>query len=340
MFSRNAIAAVAAAGALVMAPAAYANPLTLTPAGIAAGFTLSTFMTVTGLAGYDGCCNGPFGLATTGTGKVIVNTGYNATRYSLTDVDGQTEGTALNSVSSGSYVAGYAYAGGKVYASSGWSNAAFEELNDDGTVNHTLTFPSQSYIGNYLGMVGHPNGHLIATTAQGLLVDIDPLANAGAGAYTVLASATGDGVSVSPDGSKVYLECGGAICVYDYPTDASNGYHPVSHSPDGTATISGGVYDGFIILNNNDGTVGLVDPVSWIETTIASGGTRGDYVAPDFNPGANFGTLLLDAAETVMRLRISGGTIGTTGDAPEPTTLSLLALSLAGIGAMRRRKRK
>src|ERR1051326_862970 len=80
---------------------ASAAGLTLTAAGIADGFSVSTFATL--VPGNSGCCGGPFGLAISANGNVIVNVGGTATRYAFADTDGQTPGSALNSTASGSF---------------------------------------------------------------------------------------------------------------------------------------------------------------------------------------------------------------------------------------------
>ena len=60
--------------AVGLTPANPANAtLALTPAGIADGFTLTTFATV--LPGNGGCCAGPFGVAVNGQGNVVVGLG-------------------------------------------------------------------------------------------------------------------------------------------------------------------------------------------------------------------------------------------------------------------------
>lgn len=67
-------------------------------------------------------------------------------------------------------------------------------------------------------------------------------------------------------------------------------------------------------------------------TTIASGGTRGDYVAPD----TTIGSLLLTYSDIVARLSCGTGcSIGSK--VPEPMSLALLAVGAMGIAFARRR---
>jgi hypothetical protein len=65
-------------------------------------------------------------------------------------------------------------------------------------------------------------------------------------------------------------------------------YSGNGHAPDGTGVIAGGALAGDINVNDNDGTVGLIDPSTGTETIIASGGTRGDFVSPDLTNGTLF----------------------------------------------------
>ena len=90
-----------------------AGTLTLTPAGIADGFTLTTFSTLNPGA-QDGFFE-PFGVAVASNGNVIVPSSATSTRYAFLDVDGQTPATALNSLPSSSGLVGYASAGGQAY---------------------------------------------------------------------------------------------------------------------------------------------------------------------------------------------------------------------------------
>jgi hypothetical protein len=104
--------------------------------------------------------------------------------------------------------------------------------------------------------------------------------------------------------------------------------------PDGTAVITGGTFNGDIVVNNNDGSVGLIDKITGIETIIASGGTRGDFASPDLNNGS----LLLYESDSAWRLSLPGAVIG-GGPAPEPATLAIMGTGLAGLAWMRRRKK-
>jgi len=111
---------------------------------------------------------------------------------------------------------------------------------------------------------------------------------------TFIASNNGaDGVTVSPDGQTVYVEANGEINGYNISNlsniQAVYNSGNIGHSPDGTAVIVGGTFAGDVLVNNNDGTVGLLTPGGPSgETIIASGGTRGDFVTPDTSNGTLF----------------------------------------------------
>ena len=306
--------------------------LTLTADGTALGFTLSEFVSTN--PGYNGCCDGPFGVAMDVTsGHVIVNVGGSGTRYVFNDVDGQTLADAVTSAPSSTFTGGYATAGGKAYG-------AFFQMSGDGSVHHTLTGVTTS---GYLGMWGNPvNGHIIATSGSGL-IDIDPLAAGGAGSFRVInAGANGDGVSVSPDGKIAYVAAG-TVNAYDIATGAFiTSYTPgFGFGVDGTGVISShDALNGSIIANMNSGDVVLIDPVSGGSTLIATGGTRGDYTSPDVING----TLFLDAADGVYRLSCGIdcgiGVPPPVTQVPEPETYAMLLAGLGLLGFMARRRKE
>jgi len=328
-FTRIAAILGTALAALALATPAQAS-LTLTAAGTSNGFSLTTFADFSSITG-GGCCSGPFGIAVAANGNVLV--AASGTQYVFSNTDGQTPGSALGTTGSSSSTAAYARAGGLAYGAAG---GQFVQFKNDGTVDHVLTgAPSP-----FLGMWGAPNGHIIATSSAGL-VDIDPLAAGGAGTFRVInAGANGDGVTVSPDGLTAYVEQGGGIQAVNIATGAYGVFINVpGSSADGTGVISGGAFDGDLIINNNNGDVDLWHFATSTMITLATGSSpfgadRGDYVAIDTH-----GCLFLDEGNRVDRLCLSGASIGDpNGTVPEPTTALLVGAALLGLGAARRRR--
>jgi hypothetical protein len=298
--------------------------LALTPDGIADGFVLSTFATTN--PGNNGCCSGPFGLGVNSAGNVVVGTG-SGPLYVFKDVDGQTPATALFTQTTNTFVGAYTASGGTVYGAV--NNGNYVSFNLDGTVANADVFPTLAGEA-YLGMWTNPvTGHILSNSALGL-IDIDPAT----GNFFVITSGTGDGVSVSPDGKTAYSEQG-SINGY---TIAPNGAQVFSaggfSGPDGTGVISGGLFNGDIIVNDNFGNISLLDPITKLSTVIASGGTRGDYTQVDTNNGS----LLLDYSDIVARLTCPNCSF--KPPVPEPTTWAMMVIGFAGLGFLGYRRAK
>jgi len=187
---------------------------------------------------------------------------------------------------------------------------------------------------DYLGIWGSVSGKLIASTNRGL-AEIDPVS----GAYRIInANLFPDGVSVSPDGKTAYIENGGIIQSYDIATGALiRSYGSTGgHGADGSGVITGGKYNGDVIVNNNDGTLVLLDVANDTSLIIANGGTRGDFTSADTSNG----TLFISQIEQVLRLSCGAGcTIGgPSNSVPEPEAIALVGLALLGAAWSRRRK--
>jgi PEP-CTERM motif len=307
--------------------------LTLNQTGVDLGFTLSTF-----LSGYS-AQYGPLSQGVLSNGQIITGSLLNQRIYVFNDVDGQ---TLSNAVSATPYVCetgncnySIATAGGRVYGAQAFGGV-FYEFNISGARTPIANLQTAGVTG-YLGMWGNPiDGHLISSTNRGL-ADINPTT----GTLRIInANVFPDGVTVSPDGGTLYAEVGGGISSYNVATGALIRSFATGHAPDGTGVISGGSLNGLVVVNNNDGTVGLLDPSKangdpLLYRIIATGGTRGDFVSADLNNG----TLFLSQNEQVARLSCGTGcSIGSTGGGgdvtpavPEPTTMALM---LAGLGAL------
>lgn len=319
------IAALATAFAFFAAAIPAHAGLTLTTDGINDGFTLSTFV-----SGYSEQY-GPLAQGIAPDGNVITGSQFNNQVYVFKDVDNQNLGNALNSVpytcQTGNCNFAMTTAGGQVYGAQ-LIGGVYEHFNSDGTFSPIANLQADGLF-SYAGMWADPvNGHIISSSLQGL-VDIDPIA----GTFRMITPGINpDGVSVSPDGSTAYVAISGEVQAYSIATGALLASYATGHSPDGTGVITGGTFNGDVIVNDNDGTVLLLDPVTGKITIIANGGTRGDFVSVDTSNG----TLFLSQNEQVARLTCGPGC--SFNESPEPGTVALFGTGLLGFAGMLRRK--
>ena len=304
--------------------------LVLTAAGVADGFTLTTFVD-----GYFGSY-GPLAQGIASNGNVITGSELNTsgslglTVMVFKDVDNQklTDAVATNPYTAQSGNPNFAMttAGGKVYGAQ-VQGGVYEQFNNDGTFSPIAGLGA---LRDNLGMWGDPvNGHIITTSNEGL-VDINPVA----GTFRVINPfVNGDGVSVSPDGKTAYVEVAGTIQSYDIATGTLLKVYATGHSPDGTGVISGGKFNGDVVVNDNDGTVLLLNPTTSAFDIIADSGTRGDFVSPDTSNGS----LFLSQQDSVDRLACVGCSFSGP-PVPEPGTFVLFGTALMSVILIRRRK--
>ena len=282
--------------------------MTLTAAGTADGFTLSTFVD----SFTNGGNIGPIGIAFNNSGQAIIGDYNTGNMYVFNDFDGQ-HATIAATGNDGTGIAGLVNLGGNLYGAQ-QSTGQLLALNANGTINHVV----RSGLTGITGLVADPlTGHLYASMS-GQIIEIDPVANV----VTTFEAVGADGLTLSADGTKLYAEVGGTqIIGYSTATKAQvYASGTITGTPDGTA-LGTGALAGDLFVNTNGGTLVEINLSTNVQSVIATGGSRGDFVVVD----PNNDSLLLTQTDRVLRLTAPNGS-GFEGAAPLPST------ALAGLG--------
>lgn len=265
--------------------------LTLTAAGIADGFHLSTFAYNFPVVINGGLQEGPLGIAFTPNNGVLVTDVNGQVFLFPSDADNQ---NAANVPATANYALsnaiGLARIGSSFYLTQQASNALVQVRADGTFAQSIVSVPFAT------GLTVNPNnGHLfVSSISNNQILDVNPSAKTS----QVFVNANADGVVT--DGSVLYAAIG-----YDHITgyrlsDGATVYTSSTiNGVDGLA-LGTGVLKGFLFANTTFGEVYLINLSNGVQTLIANGGSRGDFATTDPN-----GSLLFTQSTGIVRLRLA-----------------------------------
>jgi len=271
----------------------------LTPAGTAQGLILSTF--ASGFPQTDAV--GPLGIGFTSTNGVMVSDKFGDVRLFPTNADGQIAPAATQHFGAttvgGSLLSnatGITQVGNNIYlARQGVGDVV--QVNQNGSLNQVIV-TGLPYV---TGLVSNPlNGHLyVSTLGMNAVYEIDPIAKT----KTLFTAGDIDGLAISADGSTLFAlsEDTGTITGYNTITK-SVVFNPLFISTQIDGVVEGrGALLGNLFVNTRDGKIVEVNLVTRNETTIADGGSRGDFASVDRINN----TLLFTQSDSIVRLSLA-----------------------------------
>jgi hypothetical protein len=340
--------------------------LALTPAGVARGFTMTTWA-----SGFPSIGNiGPLNVVYRPDGKVLVDNNDGSIYQFPANVDNQD--AAVTPIST-NYGAPFVPRGmaqtlfGKYYLAQSNDTGRVIEVDQNGAFLNTLfnlphanqvsVFPNET-----LASVDPNANHLFIDTPVngGQIWNVDPANPAGAKLFAQFAPSGTvdiDGMTFSPDGAYLFVagRSGGqgtaSNTIRKYQVADPTIFFDFPGAPGETGLdglgIGVGSLDGYVYLNYNDGTLweaGIpLTPHAGEMTKIASGGSRGDFVAMNqgLPSGVVFPSLMITQTDRIMRLDPPGGGFFVSNMplgplVPEPGTAILFA---AAFGCMVLRQR-
>ncbi|MBI1779375.1 MAG: hypothetical protein HYR63_28925 [Proteobacteria bacterium] len=263
--------------------------MSLTPAAIAAGFSLSMFAD-----NFPATGSGPLGIAFPSSGGVMVTDTPGNIRIFPTDTDNQNALTvpALANYGNNNAV-GLATFGTNIYMTQEFQ-ADVVQLNINGTVNQVIV----TGIPNATGIILNPvNGHLFVSSPNNNIIwDVDPARKT---KQTFVNVFYAEGLAITADGRTLYASIPNTGHVLGYDTSNGNQIFDSGFIPGVPAGIALGTgkLAGHIFVNTNGGTLVEVNLSTVAQTLLATGGTRGDLATADPN-----GTLLLTQSDDILRL--------------------------------------
>ena len=318
-------ATVIAAGSLAVASSAHAATFTTVSAPLTSA---SDYLT-----GLPSCGLGPIGLLPEAT-SFIVTDYCNATTYRY-DTSGATpvETTSLQNglthgvVKSNGVYYGVASGVQSVVPSGVWSFSSTSLK----VTSQIIGNPCGT--GDIRGLAADPNGtDLFLTGDCGLFRVIAPASSVPS--FVQLATGNFDGITVDPATGHAWIADNGAGELIEYDLAGRTQVRTIGgfNGPDGVAVAGTAAPTGVagdLFVNSNDGTITRVDLPDGATSVVASGGTRGDFVAvgPD-------GFLYATQEDLVEQIKPAIFTpTNPTGPTAGPTYVALGDSFAAGEGA-------